>query len=59
MIYKRTKSWNHQLVIKWPIGDFDLGIGVLGLGIGDFPKSWKHQFKIQLVILAPIGDFNF
>ena len=30
--YKRTKSGNRQLVIKLPIGDFELGIGVFKIG---------------------------
>ena len=30
--YKRTKSGNHQLVIKLPIGDFEFFIGVFRIG---------------------------
>ena len=36
LIYKRTKSENHKLVIKLPIGDFEFEIGLLGLEIGNF-----------------------
>ena len=36
VVLLETKRENHQLVIKLPIGVFELGIGVLGLGIGDF-----------------------
>ena len=50
------------MLIKLPIGDLDLGIGVFRIGDWEFPESWKHQFQIQnqkLVILLPIGDFHF
>ena len=49
-------------MIKLPIGDFELRIGVsqdhqlvIKLPIGDFEKQ---QSPIQL-ILSPIGDFHF
>ena len=38
-IQQRTKSANHQLVIKLPTDDFDLGIGVYWIGDWGIPKS--------------------
>ena len=36
---ERTKRENHRLVIKLPIGDFDLGIGFCRIGNWGFPES--------------------
>ena len=50
--YLRTKSGNHQLVIKLPIGDFELGIGVFRIGDRGFkstipnPQNTNTQIKI-------------
>ena len=45
--------------IKLPIGDFELGIGGLGLGIGDLnPKSLIQKITIPNW-KSPIGDFHF
>ena len=41
--------------MKWPIGDFELGIGVLGFKKSPIPNS--KNTKHQLVILSPIGHF--
>ena len=57
MSYKRSKSGNHQLVIKWPIGDFELGNGVF--------RIWDWGFQSPIIILkspipnlkSPIGNF--
>ena len=48
--YQITKSGNHQLVIKLPIGDFELGIGVfriLGLEISPNSKNTNPKLKIK------------
>ena len=47
----RTKSENQQLEIKWPNGDFELGIGVFRIGYWGFkspipyPKNTNPYFK--------------
>ena len=66
-----TKSKNHQLVIKLPIGDLELGIGVLGLGIRDFPNpentnpwitNWLLYYQLvistfsSLLRYTPLGN---
>ena len=47
VLYQRTKMINHQLEIKLPIVDFDLGIGVSRLGIGDFPNLENTNSKFK------------
>ena len=42
------------MVIKLPIGDFDIGIFVLGLGIGDLPNPENTNSKSK----SPIGYFS-
>ena len=53
-------------MIKLPVGDFELGIGVfqnhqlvIKLPIGDFENHQATCQNHQLVILSPIGDFHF
>ena len=53
-------------MIKWPIGDFESGIGVFKnhqlvnlIQIGDLEKHQSLIQNHQLVILIPIGDFHF
>ena len=57
------------MVIKYPIGNFELGIGVLSVFIFLQSSILNPQYPIlktpfqiknhQLVILSPIGDFHF
>ena len=56
---KRTKSGNHQLVIKLPLGDFEFGIGVFRIGDGGFRiEDWGKIDMGKTPILnskSPIG----
>ena len=57
------------MVITWPIGDFEFGIGVFMIWDWGFRiKDWGKIYigitptaiqSHQLVILIPIGDFPF
>ena len=60
--YLTTKSGYHLLVIKLPIGDFELGIGVFWIGDFQNPKNTNPQLKITIFFIflkSSIGIFHF